>query len=120
MASAVTALHDWDSGDHWFEPHGHSLSLWIAAAIVGVIVIFMIGLLVFGQHGRDHPWNRGQYSDDHHYPDDGASWKVETGKHGKKKYKHKHSTHFHGATPYGTSWGYYGATFGPPSFTRGY
>lgn len=119
LASAVSALHDWDSGDHWFEPHGHSLSLWIAAAIVAVIVLFMVAVCMFSEHGRHHPYNRHLYSDDPHYPGDGASWKVEHGKNGKSKYKHKHSKFHHHATPYPSAWGY-GAVMGPPSFVPKY
>lgn len=111
--SAVQALHDWDSGDHWFEPHGHSLSLWFVVGLIVVIVLFAMFFLLCAPHGRHHPYNRHQYTDD-----------IVVTEGGKHKHKHKHSTyhhhHHHHATPYATNF-YSGAPMaGPVSFVPRY
>lgn len=93
-SSAVQALHDWDSSDHWFEPH-HSLSLWFVVGFIVLVAIFIGVVLLCGVDGSHHPYNRGHHT---HY-------EVETGhghhgKHGKKHGKH----HDHYSTPRATVW----------------
>lgn len=116
LATAVRAIHDWDSGDHWFDPHGHSLSLWVVIGFLGLLGIFIVCFLIFAPHGRHHPHNRHLYD----HGDDFHKTEIESGKKGKMKYKHKgYRTRYpYHATPYGSSW-YYGAPMaGPVSFVN--
>lgn len=116
LATAAQAHLTWDSGAHWFDPHGHSLSLWLVVGFFGLLALFVVCFLVFGAHGRHHPYNRHLYGggDEYHMTE------IETGKKGKKgKWKHKgyhRGGYHHHATPYGSSW-YYGAPMaGPVAF----
>lgn len=93
-STAVQALHDWDSSDHWYEPH-HALGLWFVVGFIVLVAIFIGAVLLCGVDGRHHPFNRDHY----------AHYELESGHHQhhrSKKHGKKHSDHY--STPRATVW----------------